>query len=433
MNRLYLLTMSVGLTVFFSASGPSIRAQNTGASTGAVAEVCPDSSLPVRPTLKVRQPDSARTDASDSKKTETVKCEQSSQSSSGNQNSVAIQFDGLHAFSESDVLRRFRQNGMTLADRLINPELADKAAASIKELLETKGYLHASVQSVSDETLRAITFQVHEGTRLPLAAIRFEGPKIFSTAELETKTRECLKQLRLSQNAYEQFGLEYCLRSVSNFVGNQGYLQAKFAEPRREIAGDGIVVSVDVKEGGQFRLGEIKIEGSDRFSVDHLRRMLLLQQGEVASGDRIAKWLFEDLKELYEDLGYIEYTAQPVPEFKTVAGSKGEGIVDFKVTIEEGREFRVESIKLKGANLPSGLLEYSSLRPGDIYRPKAFQDFVDKLSATGLFELIDKDKDSKFNTNDEEALVSITLKINKALPVSTTPKQTYDPSFCSLH
>lgn len=411
MNRLYLLTKSVGLAGFLFASGLTIQAQNTGASASVVSGVCADSRLPSRPTLKRRQVDSARTDALDSEKTEPVKGKRSSKSySTRTQNSVAIHFHGLQAFSESDVLWRFRRDGIT-PDRLVEPELADKAVASIKELLETKGYLQASVQVVSDEALRAINFQVNEGARLPLAAIRFEGVRVFPAAELEAKATECFRKFSVSQNTYDQDGLEYCFRSVSTFVMSHGYLQAKFAEPRREIAGDGIVVSVDVKEGGQFRLGEIRIEGTDRFSVDHVRRMLPLQQGEIAKADRISKWLFEDLKELYLDLGYIEYTAEPVPEFKTVAGGKGEGIVDFKVTIEEGRQFSVESLRLKGEGLPSGLLEYSTLRPGDIYRPKALQDFVDRLSATGLFEPIDKDKDSKFKTNDEEALLSITLKL----------------------
>ncbi len=410
MNRLHPLMISVGLSIFLCGTGSSIQAQNTGATTSAVAEVYADPSLPGRPTLKSRQTDSAKTDTSESKNTEPFK-QPSRSSSSEVENSLAIRFEGLNAVSKSDVLWHFRRKGMALVDRLVGPEVSDKAAAHIKELLEAKGYLNASVQVMSDEALKAITFQVNEGARLPLAAIRFEGLRLFSSSELEAEANECLSRLSSSQNSYDQDRLEYCLRRVSDFVRSKGYLQAKFAEPKRECAGNGVVVNVDVKEGPQFRLGEIKIQGSDRFSVDQLRRMFLLQRGEIVNALSISKWLFEDVRELYGDLGYMEFTVEINPKFKTVAGNDGEGIVDFEVTIEEGKQFKVASINLKGVDLPADLVEYSSLRPGDIYRPKAFQEFVDRLKATGLFEPIDKDKDSDFITNDQEALVSITLKL----------------------
>ena len=64
------------------------------------------------------------------------------------------------------------------------------------------------------------------------------------------------------------------------------------------------------------------------------------------------KWLFEDLKRVYGELGYFEYMAEPDPEFKATTNGTNEGVVDFKVTIEEGHQFRVHSIKFQGSSLP---------------------------------------------------------------------------------
>ena len=57
------------------------------------------------------------------------------------------------------------------------------------------------------------------------------------------------------------------------------------------------------------------------------------------------------LKKAYGELGFIEYTAEPEPEFKAAANSDSEGVVDFKVYIEEGQRFRIQTIKFLGSGL----------------------------------------------------------------------------------
>jgi outer membrane protein assembly factor BamA len=143
--------------------------------------------------------------------------------------------------------------------------------------------------------------------------------------------------------------------------------------------------------------------------------MLSLSQGEVVDAERISKWLFEDLKKSYADRGYIEYTAEPVPDF--VKTSEFEGVVNFQVIIEEGERFTLRSIELQGEQLPRAkLLNESPLQPGDIYNASAFAAFVNQLNQTGLFEPIDQDKDSDFRVNNEERLVSIHLKLRRRSP-----------------
>lgn len=50
-------------------------------------------------------------------------------------------------------------------------------------------------------------------------------------------------------------------------------------------------------------------------------------------------------------MGYIQYIAEPEPEFRVVDHAANEGVVDFKVTIEEGQLFRIRSIKFEGSNV----------------------------------------------------------------------------------
>jgi outer membrane protein insertion porin family len=386
--------------------------QTTQSASAVEIQACDDFMRPGRPTLHRKAPreNSSPTSAPVEEKA-LVKCRLLEDGTI--QQTVSLRFVGLQAFPNLDALKLIREAGVGLhPERMPDAETAERAADVLKKVLGTKGYVYAVVNAVRDEQFNSVTFQVTEGERLPLADIRFEGTKVFSADELKAVTRGCLSSFERSKDVYDQELLEYCQRNIANFIRSQGYLQAKVAEPRSEVFGNGIVATFKVEEGSLYRLGKITIEGADHLSAADIRKMLPLNQGEVADAEKISKWLFEDLKKSYGDLGYIEYTAEPVPEFRK--GSEVDGVVDFKVFIEEGDRFILRSIELEGDQLPtSTFMNASPLQPGDIYNASAFTAFVNQLNQTGLFEPIDKDKDSEFRVDSEERLISIHLKLRK--------------------
>ena len=397
----------------FTLVGLAGSGQVTGQTTQSpAAEIrCEDFARPGRPTLRRRNETAVKAPSVVEAQRVPVQCKNLEE---GSVQTLVLRFIGLTSFPESDAIKFIREAvGVGLRpDRMPDAETADKAAGALKKLLSTKGHAYAVVNVIRDEQFNSVTFHVTEGQRLSLADIRFEGTKVFSPGELKAITRACLSRSEKSENLYEQEFLEYCLRNAANFIRNQGYLQAKFDELKSDVIGNGMVASVKVEEGSLYRLGQVTIEGADHVSAEAIRAMLPLSQGEVVVADIISKWLFEDLKKSYADRGYIEYTAEPVPDFRKA--SEFEGVVDFKIMIEEGERFTLRSIELEGERLPTAkFLNASPLQPGDIYNASAFDAFVNQLNQTGLFEPIDKDKDSDFRVNNEERLVSIHLKLRR--------------------
>jgi outer membrane protein insertion porin family len=373
---------------------------------------------PGRPTLKQRQsaPATPPTDGDSVYQKpldkEKFKQEDSAANSLNNQKPTRIQFEGLHAFSEADMLRAFDERGIGLPKTSIpSSEVLAKVVALIKELLQTRGHFHATVDTRHDEEAETIVFLVAEGQRLALAEVRFEGNRSFSSQELTSKLGEYLAYYPKLQEGYDSNIFDYCTRNLLNFMGSRGYLQAKFGEPRKEIEGRGLLLIIPVDEGVLYRLGEIKIEGANAVAPETVRAMLSLRQGDIAKGEDIGKWLFEDLKRVYGELGHIEYMAEPEPQFKVANGSN-EGVVDFKVTIEEGRQFRLHAIKFKGTNLPDKeLLGLLRIHSGDVFNQRLFEESIDQLNKLGRFESIDKDRDADFRTDEEEAVIDIVIKV----------------------
>jgi outer membrane protein insertion porin family len=316
-----------------------------------------------------------------------------------------IKFHGLTAISEATALFLFREKQILSGDR--RPEESAKAGASaLTESLVAEGYANAEVQGFADQK-GTFSFFVNEGPRVPLTEVRFEGNRVFSTGELVSFVNGCLSRVE-RPISYQKDKLEWCERTVLNHIRSSGYLEAKLRNTV-EITKRGYVVSFELDEGTLYRLGKIKIAGAKVFPEEQIRAQLSLREGEIAKGDSISKWLFEDLKSMYGEFGYIEYTAEVSPTFK-----REQGLVDLQIEIEEGRQFSLRSITFEGG-LTKGmnLINRLPLKPGDIYSERLFRDSVARLNDTGFFEPVDADKDVQMTTDSEEALVQVVIKLKK--------------------
>ena len=429
MNRSFVFIVTALMALVVSSYDSHVLAQTFPREV----QPCIEDGAPSRPTLKRRQlpPDTTKAngDSSEQKIEAKEKCKpqnptadplnEESQRSAAEplkgQNLVSVQFEGMHAFDESDVLKMIRERRVLPRDRMPNAEEIDKSVAVLKELFEDRGYDDARIDIVKDERLNSITVLVNEGLRLSITEIRFEGNRVFYSQKLAAKIQECLSDYEeASQGGYDRQIFEACQHRLTNFVRSQGYLRTKLGEPKQTVSGNSLVLTIPIEEGILYRIGEIKIEGEDGQAMQQLMSGLELHRGDIANGEKIAKWLFEDLKALYGERGFIEYTADLVPTFNDNPQTPGEGVVDFEVTIFEGKRFRLVSIKFEGGDLPEQeLRDLFLIREGDVFNEKLFEESVNKLNDTGLFYFIDKDKDCDFKTDDEAGTLAIVIKLQR--------------------
>ncbi|HEX6732709.1 MAG TPA: POTRA domain-containing protein, partial [Pyrinomonadaceae bacterium] len=246
----------------------------------------------------------------------------------------------------------------------------------------------------------------NEGMRVPLAELRFEGNKVFSGPELLAMANVCLARVGEGANGYDREKVEYCGRIVVDHIRNAGYLQAKIRNTTK-VTRRGYEVSFAVDEGTLYRLNKIKIEGAEVFTEDEIRARFGLRDGDIAKGNSISKWLFEDLNKAYGELGYVEYTAEVSPTFK-----QEQGLVDLKIEIDEGKRFTLRSINFVGELIKDvNLRELLTLQTGDVYNHRLFQESIARLNSTGLFLPVDVDRDVEFAKDQESAFLQIFIKM----------------------
>jgi outer membrane protein insertion porin family len=352
-----------------------------------------------------------------------------------------IQFEGLKSVSESDVLKAFRERRVGVSkEAIFDPVKVRNAIRVLKQLLAAKGHPNATISEDRENvsaTSVAITFQINEGPRVRVAEIEFEGSKVFKSSKLRDQMKFVKEAGLISrfkeQDILDREKLDYDLHNVDNYMRSKGYLQARHGEPRIEGLGprrtgfpilplpflssvdDTLKITVPIIDGKLYRLGDMKIEGNSIFSEQAIKGIIGLQKGDIANGEALSKALYESLKKFYGQQGFIQYTAEVTPTFKDNPANANEGIADFLITIDEGKQFTLRRLEFTGNTFTRDnvLRREVLLNEGDIYSQGTFEFSITRLNQLGYFNPIDKDKDADYRTNEEEGLVDVTVKVSE--------------------
>ncbi|MDT4966677.1 MAG: outer membrane protein insertion porin family [Acidobacteriota bacterium] len=351
-----------------------------------------------------------------------------------------IQFEGLHSVAESDILKAFRERRIGVSKEAIrDPVKIQNARRVIRELLAAKGHPNATVEVREDEvsqTSTAITFVVNEGKRVRVVEIQFEGNQIFSDGKLRSQMKYVQEAGLITrfrgQDILDREKLEVDMHRVQFYMRSKGYLQARIGEPRVEGLGqrrtgffiplpllssidEGLRVTIPVTEGKIYRIGKLTIEGNSIYSEQVITNVIGLKPGDIANGERIGKALQEDLKKAYGAQGFIQYEYDVEPTFKDNPQDPKQGIVDFKFTITEGKQFTLRRLEFLGNTFTRDnvLRREVLVNEGDVYNQRAFEISVLRLNQLGFFDPIDHERDADFRTDEEEANVDINLKVTE--------------------
>ena len=285
-------------------------------------------------------------------------------------------------------------------------------------------FSHRSISQIFASGLLLIVFGCvtawSQATDKARPLLDFEGNKVFSKQELLDSANKCLDQWADRKYTPEQ--LDYCVHKVTWGIKARGYLQGELITARIQVTDEGSRVVFAVEEGPLYRVGEMKIEGARVFSPEQVRETIGLKTGEVANGEAIGEGLFKRLKTSYGKFGYIQYTADIEPTFH-VKENAPEGVVDFNITIDEGAQFKIRSIKFVGGDEQSRQYlrqQLLLLREGDVFADDLLRESIKRINDTHSYDPIDADKDVDYRTDEEAALIDLTIRLKKTVATSVS-------------
>jgi surface antigen-like variable number repeat protein len=301
----------------------------------------------------------------------------------------------------------------TGAERVLN-ELND-FWRSLPQLYEL-----SQMSEACDEVLRNLGSNRKGGEHpIPKYEVVFSGNKAFSSTLLREKMAEYVKAYDEVEELEDSYGsdmFDYAQSRLMDFIASQGYLNVRFSGERGgSERGERILMRID--EGKQYRLGKIQIEGAKLFSPDQIRAKLNLREGEIADGEAIHNWMYKDLEKTYHDLGYLQCEVEQDYEYRAKSKGQDLGIADLKLTIDEGPQYKIGSIKFEGKTKVQAdqLSAAMLLREGEAFSQKQLDDSIDELNKLGLN--LDRRKDVSVDKDKTQPLVDIVIFLNKDRPV----------------
>jgi len=237
------------------------------------------------------------------------------------------------------------------------------------------------------------------GPEIRIAEVSFSGALQMATSD-QNKIAASIKQ-RTHGNSLDEVTDEAVERAKAGWQ-NQGYFKVQVSAKARTLtstpAGQRIAVNFQVDEGLQYRLGEITFKHHQAISdVGALRRFFAIDNGDILSLDRIASGLLR-LRAAYEELGYINFTADPNTNIEDESK-----LISIDIVFHEGRQYYLGGVNILGLDEATRreLLTNFPIKRGQIYDSRLFYSFVDKyisMFPDGVSRALNEKKDEQTGT-----------------------------------
>jgi outer membrane protein insertion porin family len=349
-----------------------------------------------------------------------------------------LQYRGLKAATESEVLTRFKERRTQVnKEAQLDPAKVNAARSVLRELLAEKGYPEAKVEIEVEDisaTTVALVFTVEEGQRVRVKEILFTGSRDkFSDRQLRGAMK-LVKEAGLlttfsSKDIYFKEKLLDDLERIRFFLGQKGYLQAKYGEPKIEPAGlvtsgvplpipylrktgPGLRVTIPLEVGRRYKITKVVEKGVNIFQPGVISSVSGMRAGQYANTKNIQENVYKGIKDLYGTQGYIQAEVNFVPQF--IDNDAAEGEVEVTLEVEEGRQFTLRRMEFIGnTNTRDVVLRREVLiNEGDPYNKRYWDLSILRLNQLGLFDEI-KEKDAITRTNDRDQTVDIDVQVKE--------------------
>ena len=260
-------------------------------------------------------------------------------------------------------------------------EVVERAGTALKDFLSARdAHLEISHQVVLSPLSDGSEQQFSVVGAVPkIVSMEFSDPKLTEDRAVRAHLSEVLG------HPYSRMTIDLFLaEQIRPVYLQQGYLQAKIGPAEVRLSGnpnqkltDEIPVYVPCVPEAIYKWKGVEWKGNAAVSTITLTNSLGMKAGEVANGQTIFNG-WERAREEYGQRGYLEAKVMPEAVFDDAAHT-----ISYDVTIVEGTQYRYGSMTISGMSLTGERLirDAWTLREGDLFDKKVFEDFLFRLES----------------------------------------------------
>ena len=255
-----------------------------------------------------------------------------------------IVFKGNQVYEDQEV----QDSIATKTGSILNIFTINKDVSRIKKLYTEKNYHNSTIKYKLinlDHNQADIEFSISEGNKIRIEKMIFEGNSFFSNKKIKKIIKTKKKGLFYwvtSSGEFDKNELEQDVVRLESFYKNQGFIDAKVAEPEIEYEKKGITIKFKIKEGFQYKIGKIDFKGDLIIDKKELIKKIELKQSELYSRQKLRSDMMI-IADVYGEKGFAN--ANIVPFVKPDLEKK---LVNIIFTIEKKLPVYFERINIAG-------------------------------------------------------------------------------------
>lgn len=274
--------------------------------------------------------------------------------------------------------------------RVYNPVDIQRAREKLKEHYEEEGYFEVQItpetEKFADGDVRVL-FSINEGRRITIDKIVIHGNKGLTDRQIKAVMATQEREYFVFRGTVQRQRLEDDIERVISLYNDHGYIQARVESHDIHTDRDKarITITLNVVEGPQYRIGEVKVVGVTLLPEEEVRRQVRLKTGDVFSRSELRD-ATKRITDLYSTIGRASADVGPRTEQQP-----GAQRVDVIMDVVEGPEVYVERINVTG-NIRSQdkiLRREIPMVEGELFTLQKLQRARQRLVNLGYFETVD--------------------------------------------
>ncbi len=281
------------------------------------------------------------------------------------------------------------REAVTVKERsLFQEEKIKESVTKLKEVCQNKGYYDAHVESVVSEDAEGVirvTFRVTEGEKLAIETIRVTGNLFFTGKQIRKEmdtSEKGLFSFITDSGVYKKDVLENDIRKIEAKYQDSGFLDSKVFDPQFQRGKKGLILTIRVFEGKQYRIGDIGFSGESGIAEETLRNTVKLKTGDLFNREILLSDLLA-LTTLVNDQGYAQALVSP-----GVSKRKEYPVADVTYRFERGTKFRFGKVDISGNTKTLDRVVRRSLEVSDgmTYSATGLKESKENLTRTSYYK-----------------------------------------------
>ena len=315
-----------------------------------------------------------------------------------------VEFEGLPA-KPAEISAWLQSKDPLFGPKLpATKEVLDRYVRLIQDYLDSKNQSEKVLGKLTPIGINDFAVVFRSGKLLPtIALVKFTGNQALPATTLQNKTSEVAIGFPYTEAGFRTL-LDNAIRPLYEA---RGRVRVAFPKITTELARDvnGIVVTVTVDEGPEFKLGDVKFAGNSAAKGAELLKIGKFKTGEAANFEDVAQGV-DRIKKRLGRQGYMhaETNIERAIHDKTK-------IVDITIRIDQGPQFSFGKLTVEGLDLngEAAIKKLWGLQTGKPFDAEYPDFFLNRVREDGIFENLRKTK-AVPKVDDANHVVDVTLQ-----------------------